>query len=209
MSVASRVRRLLDCHGDSYARAEKRTGVGRETIRRIVNGQQPPRLLHYLRQLARGYGLDNLALLEGATPRGEFEWNVRNASPAQRLEWVLMELTERVKLTLDFLRSRYPEIIAPSILAAASGVTEQQLRTMLERWESHPPDRAAAVDVAEALHCLTGISRSWFYWGGLAPEWSSAKERVSRLYILAKTTATEVNPKAFLDLASSVWAPHT
>lgn len=181
MSVATRLRRLLEVNGHSYAQAEKVTGVSRETIRRMVNGQQPPRMAIYLRRIATGYGIGELTLLEGATPKGEFEWHVHHASPAQRLEWLMMSQADRVKLTLDFLRVRYPQSVAVLPLAAAAGMPETRLRALLEGWEFSTPDRQVAGDLARAVHGLTGISLAWFQWGGLSEAWQEGINNLPRL----------------------------
>lgn len=181
MAVADRLRHLLEAQGHSLADAQRVTGVSRETIRRMVNGETPPKMIIYLRKIAAGYGLADVELLEGASPKGEFEWNIRHASPEQRLEWLLMSKYRRVKLALDFLRARCPQTIAPRILASALGTTEANLRNMLDRWEVSPPDRRVVEDLAQAIHGLTGISLSWFQWGGLAGTWKEGPGYLTHL----------------------------
>lgn len=188
MSVANRLKRLLDLHGHSYAKAEEITCVSRETIRRIANGEQPPKLPIYLRKIAAGYGVDEFMLLEGATPKGEFEWTVRHSSPAQRLEWLLMSQAGRVKLTLDFLRARYPQLVPPRVLAAAARISEHEVLNLVDRWEIVPPDRRVALDLAHMLHSLTGISLAWFLWGGLAERWSQGVDELARVSRWTRTS---------------------
>jgi transcriptional regulator with XRE-family HTH domain len=198
-----RLKRLLDLHGDSYANAQEKSKVSRETIRRMVNGEEPPKMALYLRQIALAYGIDEFALLEGATPKGEFEWNVHHASPAQRLEWLMLSRAERVKLVLDFLRLRYPQYVAPKMLAAATGLPEAELRSLLERWEISPPDRKVAGDLVDALHGLTGISLSWFHWGGLAGNWQEGTEGLVRV---ARWSRTPGNAKSLIDVVAPSWS---
>lgn len=200
MSVANRLKRLLDVNGHSYAKAEEVTGVSRETIRRIANGEEPPKLASYLSKIAAGYNVDKAALLEGATPKGEFEWNIRQAPAAQRLEWLLMPPAGRVKLTLDFLRVRYPDAVNPKALAAAAGMSESNLRNMLERWEVTPPDRQVASDIANTLSALTGISQAWFQWGGLSDAWTEGAERLTKVSRWARTPGLS---KALKDLVTA------
>lgn len=202
MSVANRLKRLLDVNGHSYAEAEKQTGVSRETIRRIANGQEPPKLSVYLHRIAAGYGIEEAALLEGATPKGEFEWNIRHAPPAQRLEWLMLSQAGRVKLTLDFLRVRYPQLALTHVLAAAAGLSELDFRSLLERWEFSPPDRRVAVELANALHAITGISLSWFRWGGLADTWQEGTEHLCRVSRWASAPALTRN---LISVAESTW----
>ena len=202
MSVDNRLKRLLDVNGDSFASAEGKTGVSRETIRRMVNGQRPPKMAAYLRQIAKGYGIDEFALLEGATPKGEFEWSVRHASPAQRAEWLMLSRAGRVKLTVDFLRMRYPDLVTPRLLATAAGMPEPELRCLVDRWEISPPDRRVADDLAQALHSLTDISMSWFTWGGLSDRWQEGAEGLSRLSRWSRTPGLT---KAVMDLVANNW----
>lgn len=69
MSIDGKLRQLLDMHGHSYSDAERITGVCRETVRRLANGHRPPKTPKYLKEIAQGYGIDYLALMEGATVR--------------------------------------------------------------------------------------------------------------------------------------------
>lgn len=161
MSVGARVRQLLDSHSHSYLEAAKRTGVSHETIRRIVMGHEPPKLRLYLRKIAAGYGVEELALLEGASPKGEFEWAIRHAPLSQRLEWMLMSPAQRVKLTLTFLGQRYSSAITPKMLAAACGMDPSEVTEILGCWELRMPDRVTCLELSEAVHGLTGISLTW------------------------------------------------
>lgn len=209
MSAGEKVRQLLETHGHSYAEAERLTGVCRETIRRIVLGQKPAKLPKYLREIAGGYGLDVGVLLEGASPKGEFEWMVRQASNAQRLEWLLLSPAQRVKLTLDFLTARHPNALPPKVMATASGMTEMEYRRLLERWESHPPARAVALDLASTVHALTGISLTWFQWGGLSEDWQDGTARVRRLSSLARPAKAKESAQhvsCVMELLASIWS---
>lgn len=203
MSVAGRVQQLLDSHGHSLAEAEKISGVSRETIRRICLGHTPPKLRKYLRELAQGYGVDELALLEGASPKGEFEWNIRQTPPAQRLEWLIMSPAQRVKLTLTFLTKKYPTAISVATLAVACGKSELEMVSLLERWSTYPPDRMTALNLAQAIHSVTGICLSWFHRGRLAHEWSAPGQclpRVSSYLRMNQTASTSNGVGALLKL---------
>ncbi len=192
MSVGSRVQHLLDSHGHSYAQADQLTGVSRETIRRICIGHNPPKLRFYLRKVAQGYGIDELSLLEGASPKGEFEWIIRHAAPGQRLEWALMTRSQRVKVTLDFLMRKYPEKVTTKLLASACGRPELAICTLLARWRVSPPDRRTADLVAEAIHGLTEIPVSWFRSGQVAGQWVdplAGLPRVSRFLQMARSAS--------------------
>lgn len=173
MDAGGRVQELLDSHGHSYAKAEEITGVSRETIRRICLGHKPPKLHKYIRQIAKAYGLDELSLLEGASPKAEFEWNIRRATAGQRLDWLLMTPAQRLKMTLRFLQVKYPSTVAVSVLASAWGKTQIEVCSLLEKWITSPPDRQTAHNLAGAIHGLTGIPMSWFSKGRLADTWTA------------------------------------
>jgi|GEM_PF-3048013 len=165
MSLGMRIDQLITSHGDSLRDAEIKTGVSRETIRRLIKGYRGPTAEHHAKQIARGYGVPEKALLEGLDPKGDFEWTITQASPSERLEYVMMTRQERVRLTLDFLTAKYPAICALELLSAASSMTEPALATLLARWESRTPDLATATLLAQGLSRLTGISMSWFTFG--------------------------------------------
>lgn len=186
MSVANQLRQLLETHGDSAVAAARRSGVARETIRRILNGHKPPKLPLYLRKIALAYGLDERALLDGASPRGDFEWQIRHAPATQRLEWFLLSPAQRLKMTMHFLQAKYPTVIRAKVLAAGCGMSERQFLCLLRRWELHPPDRVVALELAEILHSLTGISRSWFVQGSLSPGWQEGSKFLTRVFPLAQ-----------------------
>lgn len=181
MSVGGRVQELLDSHGHSYAKAEEVTGVCRETIRRICLGFKSPKLRKYIRQIANGCRVDELAILEGASPKGEFEWFIRQAPPNLRLSWLKMAPAQRVKLTLNFLKTKYPDKVSVAVLAIACGKSEAQTFALLEKWSMNPPDRQTALTVGKAINRLTGIPMCWFTKGRLSEAWSEPLHSLPRL----------------------------
>lgn len=192
MSIDGKLRQLLDMHGHSYAEAEKVTGVCRETLRRLANGHKPPKTPQYLKEIAEGYKVEHLWLMDSATPKGEFEWSIRHAPPSQRLEWMLMTPAQRVKVTLDFLKARYPDRVSFTMLATACGMTESELVGLLQRWQTTPPDRIVALEVAKAIHGLTGISRSWFLTGRFSEDWLEDCSAVHRTSTYARNVSVSV-----------------
>lgn len=170
MSLAARVKHLLDKNGHSFRTAQKRTGVSYETIRRITKGEYGPGVEQHVRRIAQGYNISEKALLEGLDPCGDFEWTIQQAPAVQRLDFLMTSSQERLRLTLDFLRGKYPSVVTIELLAAASGLATADLETILSRWEARQPDLTTTTAICQGIHRLTGISASWFSHGWLKAE---------------------------------------
>lgn len=181
MSLAIRVKTLLDRHGDSLRKAQQRTGVAAETIRRILKGYEGPSVVVHVRRIAEGYGLEEKALLEGMDPRGDFEWTIQHAPPAQRMEFLMMTIPERVQLAVSFLQARYSAVLSPTLLAAASGLTDEHLDSLLSNWTSKTMDISTSMALAQGIGRLIGISPEWFRFGWIGTESASSlvKDRLS------------------------------
>ncbi len=196
MSVGGRVKYLLDSHGHSLRKAQEITGVSHETIRRITNGWEGPTLIEYIRRIAkgyrsRGYHVDEKSLMEGLDPKGDFEWTIHQSPFSQRLEMVMMSLQDRVRLTLDFLRAKYPSVCRIETLAAASGLNTADLARILTRWQSRPPERTTAIAIAYGIHRLTDISMMWFNHG-----WLDGSEMSQPFIGRVSLFCTRLNPKS-------------
>lgn len=170
MSLGMRVQQLIDGRGHSLREAEEVTGVSRETIRRIIKGYCGPTADFYAKRIAKGYGVPERALLEGMDPKGDFEFTITQAPSAQRLEFLLMSRQERVRLAIDFLQAKYREVCSIDLLAAASGMSSDELRDVLSRWELRVPDLATSTALALGISRVTGISSTWFTHGWVSSE---------------------------------------
>jgi transcriptional regulator with XRE-family HTH domain len=170
VSVGKRIKHLLDTHKHSLRQAEKRTGVSYETIRRICNGYEGPTVHYYVRKIAQGYGINERALLEGLDPKGDFEFTIHHAPPDQRLDLMIMSRQERLRLTLDFIRSKYPSALPIPVLEVDSGLETQELAALIARWQQRPPDRVTTLAISRGVSRLTGIPMKWFLAGWLDAE---------------------------------------
>lgn len=197
MSIAMRVKSLLERHGDSFRTAAKKTGVSYETIRRIVNGYDGPTLSYHVIRIAHGYGIGEKSLLEGLDPKGDFEWTIHHSPPTQRLDFLMMSRPERVKLTWDFLRAKYPSAVTLPLLAAASGLHETVLTGIMSRWDSRHPDINTTMALANGLHRITGISLFWFDQGWLEIERAgkSFPDRLAQLCLRSADQSRRHTPK--------------
>jgi transcriptional regulator with XRE-family HTH domain len=183
LAVGRRVKHLIDSHGHSLRQAEAITGVSYETIRRVINGYEGPTLVYQVTKIANGYKVDPKALLEGLDPKGDFEWTIHQLPPGQRLEMAMMSLHERVRVTLSFLRDKYPSVCRVEVLAPVSGLQPDELDTIMRRWAIRPPDLRTTLDIARGISRLTSISMSWLVHGWIAQEEAQrpVTERIARL----------------------------
>ena len=164
---AVRVKALLDAHGHSLR--HNRTGLTKSTLQRVLDGTAG-NLEKWLPQIAAAYGVPVESLKGTRDPSTDFEWNVRRSSLHERFQMITATEQERVRDALDFILKLYADRLSDAQIAAASGLTPDQLRLLRSRWDVLPPDLATTRALAVGVHHLTGISRRWFLYGLLDDE---------------------------------------
>lgn len=204
MSVAERVRAIREAHGDSLREAARRTGISRSTLQRIEQGCDLRTLDTWLRQFARGYGVAEADLLDSRTPRGMFEWRIRQAHPTDRTAMAMLPIHGRVRLLLSFLQATAPAQLSPERLAAAAGLPAGEVEQALRTWRLRPPDLRTAQAIGLGLHTLFGISRTWILTGWLDEEEGIEGRLVDLLpkaAVLAQSARRPPRPSLLVEVA--------
>lgn len=168
MTPGERVRRLREIRGDSLAQAQDRTGVNRQKLFRIERGERPSSFMATMSQIARAYGVSLEKLMRD--PAGDFEWMIRGCELSERARHLLLSRAQRVLMACHFLLGHYPSEFRVERLAAATGMTEDELRRLLVSWAKPNPGPMRVQKLADAVERLSGISRTWMDNGWFADE---------------------------------------
>jgi len=168
-TTADRVKHLLAVRGDSLRSAAEKTRVPKSTLQRITEGSEA-HLDKWIPLIANAYGVAAASLMGGQCPKSDFEWTIRRMTIFERFQAVTATEQTRVWDTLQYLFKMYPDRCSEVQVAAIASLGREQLREILTRWDRIPPDLVTTRAIADGIHQLTGICRSWFAYGMLDDE---------------------------------------
>lgn len=195
--IGNRVARLRTAHGESLREAALRTGVSHTTITRIEKGEVTGSFHSTLEKIASGYGVSVEYLLTGRDPHQEFTNLIRSMPEERRYQFYFLSPRHRTLLVLDFLRNEYPAEFGTDKVARQAGLSVQDLENALAGWEQDDSGEEVYLQVATVLSRLTGISRHWFYWGGMDEETGEiqAEQLAAYVELIKKAARCRISPQ--------------